>query len=123
MALPALAVQDIPAEIDGIDTVCTGVGSGKDDPRWGDYPIKLVLARPDGAILAGAHVTLAQGGKVLVETDRDAPWILFSPEPGEYTVTAQLVGEKAAPRSSKVTVSGKRQKTVTLVFARQTAQQ
>ncbi len=123
LALPALAVQDTPAEIDGVDTVCTGVGSGKDDPRWGDYPIKLVLASPGGADLTGAHVILAQDGKTLVETDCDAPWVLFAPEPGEYTVTATLVGG-GQTRSAKVAVSGKgSQKTLTLTFARQTAAQ
>ncbi len=130
LALPALAVQDTPAEIDGVDTVCTGVGSGKDDPRWGDYPIPLVLASPGGADMTGAHVILAQDGKTLVETDCDAPWVLFAPEPGEYTVTATLAGEGAnggsrgETRSAKVAVSGKGpQKTLTLTFARQTAAQ
>ena len=96
-------------------------GGGKDDPRWSGYPIKLVLARPDGANLAGAHVTLRQGGKVLVETDCDAPWILFKPEPGEYVVTASLIGGGQA-RTANVT-AGKGQKVVTLVFARQAAAQ
>ena len=124
MTLPALAVQDTPDEINGIDTVCTGVGSGKDDPRWSGYPVKLVLASPSGANLAGAHVTLRKARTILVETDCDAPWILFDPEPGEYTVTATLIGEGGQSRSSHVTVSGKGgQKTVTLTFARQTARQ
>jgi hypothetical protein len=119
LALPALAVQDTPTPIGGIDTVCTGVGSGKDDPRWSGYPVKLVLATPGGKDLAGAHVTLRKAGKVLVETDCDAPWILFAPEPGEYTVTATIDGQT---RTSNVAV-GKAQKVVTLTFARQTAQQ
>src|ERR1700759_1334117 len=86
LALPSLAEQDTPSDIGGINTVCTGVGSGKDDPRWNGYPVKLVLATPGGKDLAGAHVVLSQAGKTLVETDCDAPWILFSPEPGDYTV-------------------------------------
>jgi hypothetical protein len=120
VALPALALQDTPTPINGVDTVCTGVGSGKDDPRWGNYPVKLVLATPGGADLAGAHVTLSKGGKTLVETDCDAPWILFSPEPGDYTVTATIDGH--GTRTANVSV-GKAQKTVTLTFPSQTAQQ
>ena len=119
LALPALAIQDTPVQIGGVDTVCTGVGSGKDDPRWSGYPVKLVLATPGGKDLAGAHVTLKQAGKVLVETDCDAPWILFSPQPGDYNLTATIDGQS---RSTNVSV-GKAQKTVTLTFARQTAQQ
>src|ERR1700742_4905454 len=30
---PALAVQDTPTTMNGVETVCTGVGSAKDDPR------------------------------------------------------------------------------------------
>ena len=120
VALPALALQDTPTPINGVETVCTGVGSGKDDPRWSNYPVKLVLATPGGADLAGAHVTLSQGGKTLVETDCDAPWILFSPQPGDYTVTASIEGR--GTRTTNVS-AGKAQKTVTLIFPSQTAQQ
>jgi hypothetical protein len=126
-ASPALAIQDTPTDIGGISTVCTGVGSGKDDPRWAGFPVKLVLATPGGAFLAGAHVQLSQGGKVLAETDCDAPWILFRPEPGEYNLTATMIGKDGQPegaaRSAQVSVSGKAQKTVTLTFAKQTAAQ
>jgi hypothetical protein len=125
--VPALAIQDTPTDIGGISTVCTGVGSGKDDPRWASFPVKLVLATPDGQFLAGAHVRLSQGGKVLAETDCDAPWILFSPAPGDYNVTATMLGKDGQPngqtRSANVTVAGKAQKTVTLTFANQTAAQ
>ena len=49
LALPlltnaALAVQDQPATIGGVETVCTGVGSAKDNPAWSAYPVKLVFA-------------------------------------------------------------------------------
>src|ERR1700739_3340949 len=77
MATNALAVQDTPTSINGVDTVCTGVGSAKDDPRWKAYPVKIVLATTGGADLANAHITLAKGGQTLAETDCDAPWVLF----------------------------------------------
>ena len=44
LANEAQAVQDTPATINGVETVCTGVGSAKDDPRWSAYPVKVVLA-------------------------------------------------------------------------------
>jgi hypothetical protein len=49
MALPALtnaayAVQDQPVTIGGVQSVCTGVGSAKDNPDWKNYPIKLTFS-------------------------------------------------------------------------------
>src|SRR5437762_973762 len=51
MADEAAAVQDMPTTINGVETVCTGVGSAKDDPRWSSYPVKIVLATSGGANL------------------------------------------------------------------------
>ncbi len=79
----ALAVQDTPTMINGVETVCTGVGSAKDDPRWSAYPVKIVLATTGGANLASAHVSIAKGGKEIAGLDCDAPWVLIKlpPEP------------------------------------------
>ncbi|HEX4026132.1 MAG TPA: hypothetical protein VHX18_00840 [Rhizomicrobium sp.] len=115
MATQALAVQDTPTNINGVDTVCTGVGSAKDDPRWKAYPVKIVLATTGGADLANAHVTLAKGGQTLVETDCDAPWILFKAPPGQYTATATLIGGSGQSHSASFT-SGTAQKEVTILF-------
>ncbi|HEY2007994.1 MAG TPA: hypothetical protein VGH23_03320 [Rhizomicrobium sp.] len=115
MATNALAVQDTPTSINGIDTVCTGVGSAKDDPRWKAYPVKIVLATTGGADLANAHVTLARGGQTLVETDCDAPWVLFKAPPGQYTATATLIGGSGQSHSASFT-SGAAQKEVNILF-------
>ncbi|HEX4177324.1 MAG TPA: hypothetical protein VHY57_02760 [Rhizomicrobium sp.] len=117
MASQALAVQDTPTNINGVDTVCTGVGSGKDDPRWKAYPIKIVLATTGGADLANAHVTLTKGGQTLVETDCDAPWVLFKAPPGKYTATATLNGGSGQSHSVSFT-SGTAQKEVNILFQR-----
>ena len=52
----ALAVQDQPVTIGGVETVCTGVGSAKDNPAWSGYPVKLVFANAAGEDLAQVHV-------------------------------------------------------------------
>jgi hypothetical protein len=114
-ATRALAVQDMPSNINGVDTVCTGVGSAKDDPRWKAYPVKIVLATTGGADLANAHITLAKGGQTLVETDCDAPWVLFKAPPGQYTATATLIGGSGQSHSASFT-SGSAQKEVTITF-------
>jgi hypothetical protein len=115
MATQALAMQDTPTSINGVDTVCTGVGSAKDDPRWKGYPVKIVLATTGGADLANAHISLAKGGQTLVETDCDAPWVLFKAPPGQYTATATLIGGSGQSHSATFT-SGSAQKEITITF-------
>ena len=105
-----------------VEVVCTGVGSAKDDPRWGAYPVKVVLATTSGANLANAHVTLTQAGKTLVQTECDAPWILFRGPAGSYTATATLIGGSGQSHSANFTTSGSGpQKEITITFARSPA--
>lgn len=119
MAQEAQAVQDTPVTINGVEAVCTGVGSAKDDPRWSAYPVKVVLATMDGANLANAHVTLTNGRQEVAGLDCDAPWILFKAPPGAYTVTATLIGGSGRSSSAKFGTTGSgRQKEVTIMFPR-----
>src|ERR1700760_4888405 len=96
----ALAVQDTPTTINGVEAVCTGVGSAKDDPRWSAYPVKIVLSTPGGDNLANAHVTLMKGNQKVPGLDCDAPWILFKPPAGSYTATASLIGGTRSAHTS-----------------------
>lgn len=115
----ALAVQDTPTNINGVEAVCTGVGSAKDDPRWAAYPVKIVLATTGGANLANAHVSLSKNGKEVAGLDCDAPWILFKPLAGSYTATATLIGGSGAASSQNFTTTGEgAQKEITLTFNR-----
>ena len=124
MSAEAVAVQDTPTTINGVETVCTGVGSAKDDPRWSAYPLKVVLATAGGANLADAHVSLNAGGREVAGLDCDAPWILFRAPAGSYTVTAALIGGGGRSHSASVTTGGgTAQKTVTLTFSRPPAAQ
>ena len=66
-------MQDTPITINGVETVCTGVGSAKDDPRWSAYPVKIVLATTGGANLANAHVSLPRAAR------RSRGWIATRP--------------------------------------------
>jgi hypothetical protein len=119
LANEALAVQDTPATMNGVETVCTGVGSAKDDPRWSAYPVKIVLATAGGANLANAHVTLTKSGKTLVQTECDAPWILFKAPAGKYTATATMIGGSGQSHSVNFTTSGSGpQKEITIAFQR-----
>ena len=118
MADEAAAVQDMPTTINGVETVCTGVGSAKDDPRWSSYPVKIVLATSGGANLANAHVSLSKNGQEVAGLDCDAPWILFKPGAGSYTATASLIGGSTTAHANFSTSGSGAQKEVTLVFPR-----
>jgi hypothetical protein len=123
MANQALAVQDTPTTVNGVEMVCTGVGSAKDDPRWSAYPVKIVLATTGGANLANAHVSLIKGGQEVAGTDCDAPWILFKPPAGSYTATASLIGGGGVAKSASFTTSGSGpQKEINLLFSRAAGQ-
>jgi hypothetical protein len=118
LALPALtqsafAVQDQPTTIAGVETVCTGVGSAKDNPAWSGYPVKLVFANPKGEDLAQEHISVMQGGKSVVETDCDAPWVLMKLPAGSYSVAASI---GARTGNASFTTSGSGQKTVTVTM-------
>ena len=115
----AQAVQDQPVMVGGIETVCTGVGSAKDNPAWSAYPVKLVFANPAGEDLADVHVAVMQGGKPLVETDCDAPWLLMKLPAGSYNVSATVPGQ-AGDRMGKTSFAtkGGAQQTVTVMVPR-----
>ncbi|MES2254174.1 MAG: hypothetical protein V4559_03915 [Pseudomonadota bacterium] len=114
----AQAVQDQPVMIGGIETVCTGVGSAKDNPAWSAYPVKLVFANPAGENLAQVHLSVMQGGKPLVETECDAPWVLMKLPLGSYDVAATVPGN-AGPRVGKASFAtkGGAQQTVNVTIA------
>ncbi len=59
-----------------------------------------------------------QGGKTLMETDCDAPWLLVKAPSGNYSVRA-TVGTRAA--NANFSTSGSGQKEVTLMFPKQSA--
>ena len=114
---PALAVQDTPTTINGVETVCTGVGSAKDDPRWSAYPVKVVIANTAGENVAAMQIALTANGKPVVQTTCDAPWILFKLSAGHYGVTATMATPPGTSRKADFTTSGSgAQKEVTIAF-------
>ena len=116
MALPALAVQDQPTNQNGIETVCTGVGSAKDNPAWSGYPVKLTFSNTAGENEAMEHVAISQGGKAVMETDCDAPWLLIKAPAGQYDVKASLPGSGRTASANFSTSGSSSQKTVNLAF-------
>ena len=114
----ASAVQDTPVTINGVEAVCTGVGSAKDNPDWKGYPVKVVVATAGGADLANAHISLSQGGKEIAGLDCDAPWVLFKAPAGSYTATATMIGGSGRSHSTNFSTNGGAQKEITITFPR-----
>jgi hypothetical protein len=110
--------QNKLSTIDGIQVVCTGVGSSKSNPRWSSLPIKLVFADRRGEFTAGENIVIRQGRHSILQTSCDAPWLLLKPFAGRYRVNATLQDYNSIRHASGTfSTSGKgSQKTVTLEF-------
>jgi len=117
--------MDTPTAVDGIQTVCTGVGSSQDDPRWQTYPVRVEFSNGAAQYLAGAHVTLSGSGRSLTSFDCSGSWVLFQLPAGRYSVSAVLSGESIEESRSTMfstTGSGPQQR-VELQFTHMAANQ
>jgi len=116
LTVPTFAVQDTPSTVNGVETVCTGVGSAKDDPRWTSYPVKLVIANTSGQNLAAMQVSLTKGGKPVMQTTCDAPWVLFKLPAGQYKATATAADSGMSQSTSFKTSGSGAQQEITIMF-------
>ncbi len=122
-AMPAAASasplpMDTPVRMGSVDAVCTGIGEGKNDPRWHTYPIRVEFADSAAHYLAGAHVSLSDvAGTSLAEFDCSGAWVLLNVPRGLYTVNAKLSSISAAPASAKFQPPQTGQLRVVLRFA------
>jgi len=110
--------MDRPIEIDGIETVCTGIGDeAQNDPRWKAYPVRVEFADSTMHYLSGAHVVLKDsGGKTLAALDCAGAWVLFKLQPAKYTVEASLLWQKSQAASAAFEPPAAGQKHVVLRF-------
>lgn len=117
--------MDTPVPINGVEAVCTGIGSGKDDPRWAEYPVRVEFSNGAAQYLAGVHLELASGHGSIASLDCDGSWVLFRLPRGSYKVTAELTGQPAAgPHMAAFTTTGSPpQKRVEVQFPRVAANQ
>jgi hypothetical protein len=110
--------MDNPISIDGVQTVCTGIGDeAEHDPRWPAFPVRIEFSNGGAQYLSGAHVVLSSAGKTLAALDCAGPWVLFQVRPGSYKVTATLTGDQGGGTSSATfSPPAKGQKRVVLDF-------
>jgi len=95
--MPQPMAMDTPVSFGNVQTVCTGVGSAKDDPQWTQYPIRIEFSNDGAQYLSGAHVTLSQGGQPVADLNCAGPWVLVKGPAGKYSVTASINGSTAKP--------------------------
>jgi hypothetical protein len=88
--IAANMMLDIPLKKGGLQAVCTGIGSAKQDSRWAAYSVRVVFSNRASQYIVGEHVTLSQAGKQMVVLDCGAPWILFKLPEGSYSLKATL---------------------------------
>lgn len=104
-AAPALAghmAMDKPVDVNGITTVCTGIGDeAQHDPRWKAFPVRIEFSNDAKQYLSGAHVDLKDAsGKTLASVDCSGAWVLFQLPAGKYSVFATLLYHPKQPASS-----------------------
>jgi len=109
--------MDAPVQLGNVETVCTGIGSGKDDPRWAAYPIRVEFSNAGAQYLSGAHVKLSDvARKTLAEFDCSGSWVLFKLPRGKYTVSASITGENLGTHSANFEPPTTGQKRVEIQF-------
>jgi hypothetical protein len=99
--------MDTPVTLGNVETVCTGIGDGKNDPRWKTYPIRVEFA--DGAAhdIAGAHVVLSDvAGRTAAELDCSGSWVLFKMPRGP-TASRRASAPRARRRNSRPRPQGR----------------
>lgn len=107
--------MDVPVTLGSVETVCTGIGDGKNDPRWKTYPIRVEFSDGQAHYIAGAHVVLSGvDGAVMAELDCSGAWVLFRMPRGLYTVAARIGAENQTAKFD-LPITGQRR--VVLRFA------
>lgn len=116
---PAMAdpmTMDKPVEMNGMETVCTGVGETKDDPQWLSYPIRIEFSNGGAQYLSGATVRISRGADTVASLDCPGAWVLLKGEPGEYRVDATIDNSSARAVNASFRMGSGGQKRIVLRF-------
>lgn len=115
-ALADSAPMDKPVQMNGLETVCTGVGETKDDPQWLAYPVRIEFSNGGAQYLSGATVKITQGSNVVASLDCAGAWVLLKGAPGNYRVDASIDGSSARPVTAPFRMGSGAQKRIVLRF-------
>lgn len=104
--VPQLLVLDTPTEVNGIETVCTGIDSdSRNDPRWAAYSLRLEFAAGSRAYVSNETVGVTGGGNAL-QVRCPGPWLLAKLPAGKYKVVATIEGGITKSANVNVPKSG-----------------
>ena len=105
---------DIPTDVNGIETVCTGIDSdSRNNPRWAAYPLRLEFATGGRAYVSREQVRIT-GSAASLDVQCPGAWVLAKLPPGKYRVTATV--ESGVTKTANVSVPRRGQARVVLHF-------
>ena len=116
---PALAdpmAMDTPVQMNGLETVCTGVGETKDDPKWLSYPVRIEFSNGGAQYLSGATVRISHGADTVGSLDCPGAWVLLRGAPGEYRVDVTIDNSSAKAVNASFRMGSGPQKRIVLRF-------
>ena len=116
---PALAdpmAMDTPVQMNGLETVCTGVGETKDDPKWLSYPVRIEFSNGGAQYLSGATVRISHGAETVGSLDCPGAWVLLRGAPGEYRVDVTIDNSSAKAVDASFRMGSGPQKPIVLRF-------
>jgi hypothetical protein len=116
---PALAdpmAMDTPVQMNGLETVCTGVGETKDDPKWLSYPVRIEFSNGGAQYLSGATVRISHGAETVGSLDCPGAWVLLRGAPGEYRVDVTIDNSSAKAVDASFRMGSGPQKRIVLRF-------
>jgi hypothetical protein len=116
---PALAdpmAMDTPVQMTGLETVCTGVGETKDDPKWLSYPVRIEFSNGGAQYLSGATVRISHGAETVGSLDCPGAWVLLRGAPGEYRVDVTIDNSSAKAVDASFRMRSGPQKRIVLRF-------
>jgi hypothetical protein len=116
---PALAesmAMDRPVQVNGLETVCTGVGETKDDPQWLSYPVRIEFSNGGAQYLSGATVRISRGVESVGSLDCPGAWVLLRGAPGEYRVDVTIDNSSARAVNASFHMGSGPQKRIVLRF-------
>jgi hypothetical protein len=115
-ALADPAPMDTPVQMNGLETVCTGVGETKDDPKWLAYPIRIEFSNGGAQYLSGATVRISRGSDTVGSLDCPGAWVLLKGAPGEYRVDVTIDNSSANAVNASFRMGTGGQKRIVLRF-------
>jgi len=108
--------MDRPVQMNGLETVCTGVGETKDDPQWLSYPVRIEFSNGGAQYLSGATVRISHGAETVGSLDCPGAWLLLRGAPGEYRVDVTIDNSSARAVNASFRMGSGPQKRIVLRF-------